>query len=126
MLKSILTFVVSIFLASSALAEPISVPASDIKELLSGNSIEGTWAGQKYKQFFDTSGSTTYAQKGSRETFGKWRINEQKNLYESWWERGGWSGYGVIRDGEKLYWTSSGLEPQPFEVIEGRDISWDD
>ncbi len=125
MLKSAIAASLFALMSSVVLAEPVAVTASEIKTLLTGNSIEGTWSGDEYKQYFSTSGSTTYAQRGSRETVGKWRVNEQNNKYESWWERAGWSGYGVIRDGEQLFWTSNGLEPQPFKVVQGHHVNWD-
>ena len=125
-MKSALVLAFSMFVAELALAEPVIVTAPEIKSLLSGNSIEGTWSGDEYKQYFNENGSTTYAQRGSRETFGKWRVNEQSNEYESWWERAGWSGYGVVREGEQLFWISSGLEPQPFKVVEGHHLEWNE
>ena len=125
MLKTAIALSASVLMMSSACAEPAAVTAAEIKTMLSGNSIEGTWSGDEYRQYFSASGSTTYSQRDARKTVGKWRVNEQTNKYESWWERAGWSGYGVIRDGEQLFWTSSGLEPQPFKLIEGQHVDWD-
>ena len=55
---------------------------------------------------------------------GKWRLNSAKNLYKSWWERAGWSGYKVARENGKLFWVAAGGTLQPFEVLEGEQLTW--
>lgn len=96
--------------------------AEEISELLTGNTAIGTWDGTKYRQYFSDSGTTIYAQEGSRSSRGTWRVNKTENVYESKWERTGWSGYPVGREGDKLFWISTALPPQPFEVVPGEQL----
>jgi len=110
--------------ATSALADPVPMLAAEIRSLLTGNTIHGTWSGDEYKQFFNADGSTIYAPRASQSTAGKWRVNEKTNEYESWWERSGWSGYGIVRDGDQLFWASTGLKAQPFRVLPGQQLVW--
>ena len=113
-------------IAGSARAEPVAVSAAEIKALLTGNTIRGTWSGDEYKQYFNADGSTIYAPRRSQSTAGKWRVNDKTNQYESWWERSGWSGYSVTREGDGFFWISEGLEPQPFRVLPGQQLVWTD
>ena len=96
--------------------------SEEISKLLTGNTAIGSWDGTKYRQYFSDTGTTIYAQEGTRSSTGKWRVNESENTYESWWERGGWSGYPVGRDGDKLYGISSSLPPQLFEMVPGEQL----
>jgi len=96
--------------------------AAQISELLTGNTAIGSWDGTKYRQYFSDSGTTIYAQEGTRSSTGKWRVNKTENVYESKWERTGWSGYPVAREGDKFFWLSSSLPPQQFEVLPGEQL----
>jgi len=96
--------------------------AEEISELLTGNTAIGSWDGTKYRQYFSDSGTTIYAQKGTRSSTGKWRVNKTEDVYESKWERTGWSGYPVAREGDKFFWLSSSLPPQQFEVLPGEQL----
>ena len=109
---------------AAAQAEPVSVPAAEIRALLNGNTVHGTWSGEEYKQYFDPSGSTIYAPRKSQSTAGKWRVNDKTDQYESWWERSGWSAYGIAREDGQLFWISRGLSPQPFKVLPGQQLVW--
>ena len=101
-----------------------NLTALEIQNLLAGNTAVGAWDGRSYRQYFAEDGSTIYAQQGSRSSLGKWRVNIDKNLYESWWENAHWSGYGVSKEGEQHYWlTLSGtLPPQAFNVLPGNQL----
>ncbi len=118
LLSFILTF------AAPVHAEPVPVNAAEISSLLTGNTIRGTWSGDEYKQYFNADGSTIYAPRRSQSTAGKWRVNEKTNQYESWWERSGWSAYGIARNGGELFWIAPGLDPQPFKVLPGQQLVW--
>ncbi|MDD9908167.1 MAG: hypothetical protein OXR62_00605 [Ahrensia sp.] len=122
MIKSIATPLLFVITAAVARAEPVAVSAVDIRALLSGNSAIGTWSGTPYKQYFSETGLTIYAADGSSPSRGKWRVNEQTNRYESWWEQTGWSEYGVLREGDAYFWTARGIDPQPFRVVEGDQL----
>ncbi|HSF95514.1 MAG TPA: hypothetical protein VLA52_10865 [Thermohalobaculum sp.] len=110
--------------ASPGWAQAVRLTAAEIEALLSGNTIRGTWNGDLYKQFFSASGRTIYAPRHSRSTAGKWRVNPETDSYESWWEMSGWAAYGIIRDGDALFWTTESGPPQPFEVLPGEQLAW--
>ncbi len=108
-------------------AEPVPVKGGEIREMLSGNTIHGSWNGEEYRQYFTTYGATTYAVRNSPPTRGKWRVNVKKDMYESWWEQSDWSAYRIVRDNGKLFWTTiDGKDPQPFVVLEGEQMHWND
>ncbi|MEL7280672.1 MAG: hypothetical protein AAFY35_02700 [Pseudomonadota bacterium] len=112
-----------------ALAEDMTGPvdvqmtAPQIEALLSGNTIRGTWNGDPYTQFFDANGLTVYFPEGGRPDQGKWRVNGETDQYESWWERSNWSGYTIMMTNGGFAWVSRG-ELQPFEVFEGKQVTW--
>lgn len=99
-----------------------ALTGQEILELLEGNTAVGEWMGAAYRQYFLDDGSTIYAQEGTRSTSGRWRINFQSNHYESIWDRGDWSSYGVSAIDDKYYWIQSGIEPQAFTVVEGEAL----
>ncbi|MEM7067237.1 MAG: hypothetical protein AAF478_00010 [Pseudomonadota bacterium] len=108
-----------------AQAEQVPVNATEIKTLLIGNTIHGTWFGDEYKQYFYESGETIYAPRKSRSTRGKWRVNETENTYESWWERTDWVGYKIVRIDGELHWLGDSNKPQPFKVLPGEQLVWE-
>lgn len=123
----LLVFLLLPAFAGPALAEdPVRLTAEEIRSLLSGNTIRGTWRGDEYKQYFMADGATIYAPRRSRSTVGKWRVDPAKNTYDSWWERGGWASYQIIRKSGELFWISQTVPPQPFVVLEGEQLTWTD
>lgn len=113
-------------MTTAAVAEPVVVSAAEIKTFLTGNTIRGTWSGNEYRQYFNPNGLTIYATRRSQSALGKWRVNDETNEYESWWESSDWSGYGVTRDGDQFFWNSKDLQPQPFKIIPGQKLVWTD
>lgn len=107
------------------MTEPVSVQmtAPQIEALLSGNTIRGTWNGAPYTQFFDPNGLTVYFPEGGRPDQGKWRVNAETDQYESWWERTNWTGYPIMITNDGYAWVSRGAL-QPFEVFEGKQVTW--
>lgn len=97
--------------------------AEDIKVLLTGNTIEGTWSGRRYAQYFDPGGLTVYIEEERPPEFGRWRVNSDTNEYESWWQQTNWVGYKILRDGNSYAWKRS-KGNAPFDVLTGRQISW--
>ena len=103
------------------IATPMTAPQVDA--LLSGNTIRGMWNGTPYSQFFNTDGRTVYIPDGGRPDHGKWRVNAATGQYESWWERSNWTGYKIMMTNGGFAWVSRG-ELQPFEVFEGKQVTW--
>lgn len=110
-----------------AIGLPVSadetVSAQDIETLLSGNTIKGTWSGSAYVQYFDPSGMTVYIAEGRPAEFGRWRVNFATDSYESWWQQTDWVAYTILKTAEGYAWKRS-VENEPFEVLEGKQISW--
>ncbi len=96
--------------------------AAEIETLLAGNTAIGQWDGKNYRQYFSEDGSTIYAQEGTRSSYGQWRVNRDKDLYESFWQRSDWAGYPVELEGDTYFWISHSLPPQAFEVVPGQQL----
>lgn len=108
-------------------AEPqpdvLSLTAEQIALLLTGNTIEGTWSGTAYRQYFAPGGMTVYLPEGGQPDQGKWRTNAAQNTYESWWRMTSWTGYTVVMTNRGYAWKN-GDTLEPFAVLEGRQVSW--
>ena len=64
--------------ASVAVEPPESAQAPDqqqLMQLLSGNTLDGVWAGRPYRQFFSTSGSNRYKEGNGAESRETWRVD---------------------------------------------------
>ncbi|MEM6589984.1 MAG: hypothetical protein AAF641_16175 [Pseudomonadota bacterium] len=101
----------------------LQMTAPQIEALLTGNTIRGSWNGDGYTQFFDANGLTVYFPDGGRPDQGKWRVSADTDQYESWWERTNWTGYTIMVTNDGFAWVSRG-ELQPFEVFEGKQVTW--
>lgn len=112
--------------APLAFAEDVKLTATEIADLLRGNTAIGLWQGTLYRQHFNADGSTIYAAKDQRSTLGKWRVDPARDVYESWWEGSGWEAWGIIRRDGDLYWVGPGIDPEPFKIIEGQQLVWPD
>lgn len=106
---------------SDAMADPVSVQltASQIEALLAGNTIVGTWSGSKYTQYYGPDGYTVYMPEGGQPDEGKWRVKEETDQYDSWWESTGWTPYTVVMTNEGYAWVN-GDELEHFDVFAGR------
>lgn len=96
---------------------------AEIETLLTGNTIVGTWGGAKYSQFYGENEFTMYVPEGGQPDQGKWRANHDTNQYESWWESTGWTPYTLLRVEQGYAWVN-GDKLEPFEVLEGKQVSW--
>ncbi|WP_299685974.1 hypothetical protein [uncultured Tateyamaria sp.] len=110
-------------LAFPAHAQSVKLKAHEIDALLSGNTAVGKWEGAAYRQYFDADGTTIYAQDGARSTRGKWRIDADKDEYQSIWPRDAdWEGWFVMEWAGTFYWVSKKTPPTPFELVEGQRL----
>jgi len=109
---------------SSASAEEIKLKASEIKELLTGNTALGTWNGTAYRQFFHKDGSTIYATKNNRSSLGQWGVNYTSDTYESLWNEARWDSYDVLRNGHELHWRDGDLRRYAFQILPGQQLLW--
>jgi len=120
-----MALVVLIALASGdSMAGNGKLTADELQVLLNGNTAVGDWHGTPYKQYFATSGTTTYAAKGDPPSIGRWKIDSETGNYCSWWERSGWSCYAVEREGEGYVWVVPDGDGYrgPFTVVEGNRL----
>ncbi len=104
-------------------AVTVQLNASQIEQLLSDNTIVGTWSGSGYKQYFGTGGFTMYVPDGGQADQGKWRTNGDTNQYESWWRMTGWTPYTVVMTNNGYAWIND-EKLEPFDVYEGKQVSW--
>ncbi|WP_417729340.1 hypothetical protein [Roseovarius sp.] len=113
---------VMLALAVPAMAQPVRLTAAEVQALLSGNTIDGNWAGTAYQQFFNADGSTVFVLADGRRDEGRWRVNPDTNDYESWWRSTGWTPYAMVRtEAGGLAWIN-GEQLEPFEVLPGRQM----
>jgi hypothetical protein len=105
----------------SAWAEPVKLTGPEIKALLSGNTVHGTWVGKEYWSFFGGDGWTTYRAANGRPADGRWGASATQ--YCSTWDPGGSSCYDIYRDGETILWgvPSSGAR-YPSTLLTGNQI----
>ena len=101
----------------------VQVSAAQIMELLNGNTIVGTWSGSNYRQYYDASGFTVYVAEGAPPSRGKWRVKEETDEYDSWWEQTGWTPYTVMLTDKGFAWVN-GETLEYFTVEKGKQISW--
>ena len=88
--------------------EPAKMTGKAIREALTGNTVDGVWGERPYRSYFRPDGLTIYKPEGAPAENGKWRVDEDKDQYCSWWARTGWSCYNLYRDGRTIYWEIPG------------------
>ncbi len=101
----------------------VQATAEQIRQLLSGNTISGTWSGTTYKQYYHSNGVTVYVEDGRPPSRGKWRVKEDTNEYDSWWEQTGWTPYVVMMTNDGFAWVN-GDTLEPFEVLGGKQVNF--
>jgi len=110
-------------LALPAHAQSVKLKAHEIDALLSGNTAIGTWDGIAYRQYFAPDGTTIFAQDNARSTRGEWRIDADKDEYQSLWPRdANWEGWFVMEWAGTFYWVSKKTPPTPFKLVEGEQL----
>ena len=109
--------------ASGALAQSVKLTADQITELLTGNTAVGVWEGVAYRQYFASDGSTIYAQPQARSTLGQWRVDAERDEYQSIWPRDAqWEGWYVMEYAGSYFWVSKATPPTPFDVVDGEQL----
>lgn len=110
-------------LAAPLAAQSVKLQAHEIDALLNGNTATGKWDGTPYRQYFAPDGTTIYAQEGARSALGKWRIDEERDEYQSIWPRDAeWEGWYVMEYAGDYYWVSKSTPPTPFKVESGEHL----
>jgi len=107
--------------AGVAVEPPNSAQAPDqqqLMQLLSGNTLDGEWAGRPFRQYFSTTGSTRYREGNSPESGGTWRVDGSGRYCSEWPPSPRETCYEVLVEGSNVYWIS-GNNYYPSAVIEG-------
>ena len=73
--------------ANETEASETEVSGEALRDLLTGNSIDGMWGDTHYIQYFSDTGRTLYKADGSPGDWGTWRINDSGYYCSTW--RGG-------------------------------------
>ena len=106
-----------------AAAQSVKLKAHEIEALLTGNTAVGKWNGTPYRQFFGADGQTICAQEGSRSALGQWRVDAERQEYQSIWPRDTeWEGWYVMEFAGAFYWVSKSTPPTPFRIVEGQEL----
>lgn len=119
------TGLVAVWPTAFSVAQERKLSAAEIEDKLIGNTIQGLWHDRPYRQFFDGSGNTLYAEDGSQPSMGKWWVDEEKDVYCSSRQGGRSACYEVLDGGpDAIIWAlpSSGRK-FPAKVLEGDQLS---
>lgn len=110
-------------IAPAAMAQSVKLTADEITDLLTGNTAIGKWFGVPYRSFFGADGITIYAQDGSRSTRGQWRVDPERDEYQSIWPGDpDWEGWFVMEYAGAYYWVSKITPPTAFRVEKGQQL----
>ncbi len=121
--RAVILSALAMTVALPAQAQSVILKAHEIEALLSGNTAIGEWEGANYRQYFASDGSTIYAQENARSTLGEWRLDREKDEYQSIWPRDAeWEGWFVMEFAWTYYWVSKKTPPTPFKVVEGEQL----
>ena len=108
-------------LAVPALAAPRPLATEEIRTLLAGNTVHGTWAGREYFSYFETDGWTTYVEPGKPSSRGRWQAYGDKYC-SKWGEMGSESCYALELDGGTLLWVTTEGARYPSTVLPGDQL----
>ena len=115
--------IVGLLLAGAlpALAAPHPLTTDEIRALLTGNTVHGTWAGREYFSFFEADGWTFYVEPGKPESRGRWQAAGDKYC-SKWGEFGTESCYALELDGDTLLWVTKDGARYPSRVLPGEQL----
>jgi hypothetical protein len=86
-----------------------AIPGQDqLTRLLSGNTLDGVWAGRPYRQYFAASGSTRYQEGNSPPTTRTWRVDSDGQYCSIWAPSSQEACYLVLVYGNEVFWKSGG------------------
>jgi hypothetical protein len=108
-------------LALPTLAAPKPLGTDDIRALLTGNTVHGSWAGKEYFSYFEASGWTTYVEPGKPSSQGRWQAHADKYC-SKWGEMGSETCYALEMDGDTLLWVTSAGTRYPSKVLPGDQL----
>ncbi len=89
-----------------------------LRQLLTGNTIQGEWDGRPFTQHFDISGSTRYREGDGPQSLGTWSVNAMGQYCSVWPPSPTEACYDVLVKGNNLLWKSGG-KLHPSIISEG-------
>ena len=102
-----------------ARAEPSRMTAQNIREGLIGNSLAGIWGNTPFRTYLQPDGVMFYRPRGGGLEVGKWRIDEENDLYCAWTAKVGWRCYELYWEGRNVYWSLPGSDERHKSLIIG-------
>jgi hypothetical protein len=125
--RAVLAFALAIGLwpAMPLGAQERKLSAAEIEDKLIGNTIQGLWDGQPYRQFFDGSGRTIFVEDGRQPSMGRWKADAEKDQYCSSWQSSRSACYEVLDGGPNaIIWALPGSGKKfPATVLQGDQLS---
>ena len=79
-----------------------------LKQLLSGNTLEGNWDGRPFIQHFAENGTTRYREDGGETSHGTWRVIDNGQYCSIWPPFPRETCYDVLVKGNNILWKSGG------------------
>jgi hypothetical protein len=110
-----------LLVAGAALAASKPLTTDEIRALLTGNTVHGTWAGREYFSHFEANGWTTYVEPSEPASRGRWHAHHDKYC-SKWGEFGTESCYALELDGDTLLWVTSEGAHYPSVVLPGDQL----
>ena len=104
-----------------ALAAPKPLMTDEIRTLLTGNTVHGTWAGREYYSYFEANGWTTYVEPGKPSSQGRWQAHDDKYC-SKWGEFGSESCCALELDGNALLWVTTEGARYRLTVLPGDQL----
>lgn len=101
------------FASGPAAAMPERISGPEIRGMLPGNTVVGTWSSKAYQQLFRPDGTTAFKIDGAELDEGRWWVTDEN--YCSWWRGSGEDCYQVLRDGDEVTWRTKGLFSRSLE-----------
>lgn len=100
-----LAIIALLTLGAPAVAEPVKLSGSEIRTVLTGNTVHGAWAGHEYWSYFAPDGRTAFLPEGYAAPYlGNWRV--EGSQYCSSWSNGDAGCYNVYKEGDKIIWET--------------------
>jgi len=94
-----------LFHIAAARAEDQKMTAGQIRDALTGNTVEGVWQNTHYRSYFREDGLNIYQPIDGEAENGRWRIDDVNDQFCSWSVRSGWGCYNLYRDGDSIIWA---------------------
>ncbi len=106
---------------SPAIAQELPLAGAQVRDGLSGNTVEGVQGGVNWKQYFNPSGATTYVS-GGRASPGRWSVRDDTHCSQ-WPPSENWDCYALTGEGDRMTFVpEAGGASWPVRVIPGKRL----